>query len=187
MDFLRTRAIPPLIAAAVAAMPALADDCKALEGRYRFLPAQPSSQPPLPLGNLGEGADRSKLYRREGDKKITGLSPTAPMQRPKMVILAETAVLTRVPRKTRMEFFDAAGKSLATLPIENANKWACRAGRLERVNTVLVGLGDTVRTDRVEEILERNAAGELVWRKVVTAANQVREPVRSEWRYPAVK
>ena len=58
------------------------------------------------------------------------------------------------------------------------------AARAARVDTGAAGRHATHTQARD---VARNAAGELVWRKVVTATGQGREAVRSEWRYPAVK
>jgi hypothetical protein len=85
------------------------------------------------------------------------------MTRPKYTLIAATGMLKYTPGKTRIEFFDAEGKLIATAPIEKAAQWRCKNGRLERTYTVQAGLGDSIRTERVEEALERNAAGELVF------------------------
>ena len=186
MDLLGPGAVPALILAAGLA-PAIAAgaDCKALEGRYRVIPMGASAaDPAAALNQIAEGPERSKLYRLEGGSKPSSLTQGGMMTRPKYALLAATGVLKYTPGATRIEFFDAAGKSIATTGIEKAAQWRCRSGRLERSYSVSAGLGDTVRTERVEETIERNAAGELVLRKLVTGMDlRGKEPARIEWRY----
>ncbi len=187
MDLLRPGAVPALIlAAGIAPAVAVGADCKALEGRYRVVPVGVTSDPSAALNQIAEGPERSKLYRLEGGTKPSSLTSSGVMTRPKYTLIAATGVLKYTPGKTRIEFFDAEGKAIATVPIEKAAQWRCRNGRLERTYSVSAGLGDAVRTERVEEALERNAASELVFRKLVTTMDlRGKEPARSEWRYAA--
>jgi hypothetical protein len=185
VDLLRPGAIPALIlAASFAPAAASGADFKALEARYKVVPVGPGADTSAALNQIAEGPERSKLYRLEGGSKPSSLTQGGVMTRPKYILLAATGVLKHTPGKTRIEFFDAEGKSLATVGIEKSAQWRCRNGRLERTYTVSAGLGDAVRTERVEETLERNAAGELVFRKLVTTMDlKGKEPARSEWRY----
>ena len=185
MDFLRPRAIPALIAAVSAAAAFAADDCASLQGTYRFNAASGEAR----LSDLSMSRERSKLYRI--DQKGTGpgsLGGSQTIHRPKMTPLAESAALTHTAKDTRLRFMDASGKPLAEMTINDTGRWACRGGRLERSKERTAGLGDAIRTEKVVETLERNAAGDLVLRETVSVGSGTpAKPQVSEARFPAVR
>jgi hypothetical protein len=185
VDFLRPRAVPALIAAL--ALPcAAAADCKALQGTYRFQASGSQAK----LSDLSLSRERAKLFRV--DDKGTGpssLSGGQPMQRRKVTPLAETAALTHTANDTRLKFMDAAGKPLAEMTINDTGRWACKGTRLERGKERTAGLADMIRTEKVVETLEKNAAGDLVYRETasVVGAPAGAKPKVTEARFPAVR
>ena len=182
MDFLRTRAIPALIAAL--ALPcAAADNCAPLQATYRYKSVGPGE--PISLSVLTLSKERSKLFRLE-DK---GTAPAAGglIRAPKSTPLAETATLIHSPKDTRLRFMDASGKVLAEMTINDTGRWACKAGRLERTRERTAGLGEAIRTEKVVETLERNDTGDLVLRTTVTVLKPPGPgPKPVEARFPAV-
>ena len=174
MDLLRSRAIPALIASPLAALAAAAD-CTPLEGTYKFVSSSPpaAGQEADTLADLGIGTkEGSKLYRVESKGSGTSLNPTQPIQRPKRTLLAATATLKRTGGGIYLDARDAQGATLATdLSIEVYGKWACKGEHLERSTERTAGLGDSIRTEKVTETIERNAKGELVYRQTVTVLN----------------
>jgi len=183
MDLLRPRAIPALIAAL--ALPCAAADCSTLAGTYRFKSAGPAMD--AKLSDLSMSRERSKLYRVEEKGSGPGaLSGGNLIQRPKTIPLAETVALTYTAKDTRLKFMDAAGKVLAEMTINDTGRWACKGDRLERTKERTSGLGDAIRTEKVTETLERNAAGDLVLRETVTVIGSPgAKPRVTEARFPA--
>ena len=184
MDFLRPRAIPALIAALSAALAFAADDCASLQATYRFNAASGEAR----LSDLSMSRERSKLYRI--DEKGTGpgsFGGSQTIHRPKMTPLAETATLTHTAGDTRLHFKDAAGKPLAEMTINDTGRWTCKGERLERSKERTAGLGDAIRTEKVVETLERNAAGDLVYRETATLVGGKAPPTVTESRFPATK
>ena len=185
MDFLRPRAVPALIAAL--ALPcAAAVDCASLQGTYRFTSAGSGE---AKLSDLTLSRERSKLFRM--DEKGTGpgsLAGSQVIQRRKVTPIAETAALAHSPKGTRMRYMDAAGKTLADIGIDDGGRWACKANRLERSRERTAGLGDEIRSEKVVETLERNAAGDLILRETVTILRPPgSKPKVTETRFPAVR
>jgi hypothetical protein len=185
VDLLRPRAIPALIAAL--ALPCAAADCASLQGTYRYKSAGPAMD--AKLSDLSMSRERSKLYRVESKGSGAGsLSGGGVIQRPRTTPLAETAALSVTAKDTRLKFMDAAGKVLAEMTINDTGRWLCKGGKLERAKERTAGLGDVVRTERVVETLERNAAGDLVLREsVVVLKPAPGAPKVTEARFPAVK
>ena len=186
MDILGPRAIPALIAAL--ALPCAAADCASLQGTYRFSSAGPDKE--AKLSDLSMSRDRNKLFRTE--EKGTGPGSFggsgAPIHRPKFTPLAETVKLEHSARDTRLRFFDAAGKPLAEMTINDTGRWVCKSNRLERSKERTAGLGDAIRTEKVVETLERNAAGDLLYREAVTIAGAAgAKPTVTEARFPAAR
>jgi hypothetical protein len=166
VDLLRPRAVPALIAAL--ALPCAAADCTSLQGTYRFSAASGEAR----LSDLTLSRERSKLFRV--DEKGTGPSSLGGglvIQRRKVTPIAETAALTHSSKGTRLRYMDAAGKTLAETPIDDTGRWACKGNHLERSRERTAGLGDVIRSEKVVETLERNAAGDLVLRETVTVLN----------------
>lgn len=186
MDFLRPRAVPALIALAAALAPwaaAAATGCAALDGVYEDRAVALRQGMSEHLTNLVDGPQKAQLFRREGQGPKS-LAPSGPMARPKITHLAATAKLAWNPAGTKLTFMDAEGKALATLGIDASGRWTCRAGRLERRSTRTAGLGDVLRTERVEEVLERDAKGDLVYSETVTVVEPPGgKPKRSEARF----
>jgi hypothetical protein len=169
MDLVRPRAIPALIAAL--ALPCAAADCASLQGKYQFQSQSSGSTPAIKLSDLSMSREGTKLYRVEDKGTGPGfLAGGQPMQRKKVTWLAETATLSHSPNDTRLKFMDAAGKPLAEMTINDTGRWSCKSNRLERTRERTAGLADMIRTEKVAETLERNAAGDLVLRESVTVA-----------------
>jgi hypothetical protein len=192
VDFLRPRAIPAL-AAALIALPAVAADCASLEGTYRFTASKAPSptEPPETLADFTTGKEREKLYVVEkaapGGKPMS-LDRSEPIRRLKSTTIATQAALKRMPTKTMLQFMDATGKPLAQLSIDELGHWSCKGEHLERRSERTSGLGDAIRTERVEDVLERNAAGDLVHRTTVTSLDPkgIKPSIR-EAVFPAVR
>jgi hypothetical protein len=172
VDFLRPRAIPALIAASLAALAAAAE-CSSLEGTYRFVSssAPAAGQEADTLADLGIGAkDSGKLYRLDSKGGAASFNATQTIQRPKRTLLAATATLRRTASGTFLDVKDAQGATLATVvSIDVYGKWTCKGARLTRSAERTAGLGDSIRTEKVAESIERNAEGELVYRQTVSA------------------
>jgi hypothetical protein len=67
-------------------------------------------------------------------------------------------------------------------------KWACKGEHLERSTERAAGLGDSIRTEKVTETIERNARGELVYRQVVTVLDPKGvKPTEQTAVFPAVR
>ena len=186
MDLLRPRAIPALIAAL--ACTCAAADCASLQGTYRYKSAGPGE--PVSLSVLTLSKERSKLFRVEdkgtGPGSLSG-GATA-IRPPKMTPLAETATLIHSAKDTRLRFMDASGKVLAEMTINDTGRWACKDKHLERSRERTAGLGDAIRTEKVVETLEGNAAGDLVLKTAVTVVSPPGPaPKVVEARFPAVR
>ena len=184
MDFLRPRAIPALIAALT--LPCAAADCAALKGTYRFTSAGTGE---AKLSDLTLSRERSKLFRV--DERGTGpgsLAGSNVIQRHKVTPIAESAALTHSAKGTRLRYMDAAGKTLAETTIDDTGRWACKGNRLERSRERTAGLGDVIRSEKVVETLERNAAGDLLLRETVTVLEPPGgRPRIIESRFPAAR
>ena len=181
---MRTRAV----AAAVACSAALGAqaDCKKLDGTYRFRSAEPGNEAES-LGALAGGADRSKLYKTEAVSGPTGLTSTQPIARPKVTDIAVAGTLSYKAGAVQWHFVDAAGRPLATLPLDASHPWACSGDRLTRTYQRIGGLGDNIRTDRIEEMLERDAAGALVHRETITTIEGGKGTRVREAHFPAAR
>jgi hypothetical protein len=182
MDFLRPRAVPALIAAL--ALPCAAADCTSLQGTYRYHSAGPATG--VKLSDLSLSRERGKLVHVES--KGSGAAGGGMIQRPKTTPLAQTATLSTSEKDTRLKFMDGSGKVLAEMTINDTGRWTCRDGKLERSKERTAGLADIVRTEKVVETLERNAAGDLVLRETVTIVKPgTGAPKVTEARFPAVR
>ncbi|HEX7558365.1 MAG TPA: hypothetical protein VF386_04165 [Usitatibacter sp.] len=186
MDLLRSRAVPALIAALCVPAVAGAADCSALEGTYRFESVGPGES--RPLSDLTRGPGANKLYRIDAKGSAPGgLNPTQTMRRPKTTLLASTAALIHSAGRTRFRFMDPAGATLVEMGIDDPVQWTCKASRLERSAERTAGLGNVIRTEKVDEVLERNQAGDLVYLETVTVVDPPgAKPVRREARFPRV-
>ena len=184
MDLVGSRAIPALIAAL--ACGSAAADCAPLQGTYRFASAGAGEKK---LSDLTLSRERSKLFRV--DEKGTGPGSFAGgnvIQRRKLAPIAESAALTHSAKGTRLRYMDVAGKTLAETTIDDTGRWACKGNRLERSRERTAGLGEEIRTEKVVETLERNAAGDLVLRETVTVLNPNGVPSKvTESRFPAAR
>ena len=184
MDLLRPRAIPALIAALAATCAAA--DCASLQGTYKYKSAGPATE--LKLSDLSMSRERSKLYRVEEKGSSPGaLTGGYMIQRPKTTPLAETVTLAHSAKDTRLKFMDAAGKPLAEMTINDTGRWSCKGNHLERSKERTAGLGDVIRTEKVVETLEKNAAGDLVYRETASVAGAPpgTKPKVTEARFPA--
>ncbi len=179
--FVRTAA---LCAFALAGAVARAQ-CSNLDGTYEYQSVAPRNGIPEYLSNLAHGPEKAKLFVREGAAGPKGLAQQGPMARPRIRHLATRARLAYGAAGTKLHFLDAQGKPIAALGIDFPDRWACRNGRLERRGQRTSGLGDVLRTERVEETLARDAAGDLVYTETVTTVDPPGGPAprRSEARF----
>lgn len=186
MDLLRSRTVPALIAALCVPAFAGAADCSALEGTYRFKSVGPGES--RQLSDLTFGREINKLYRIDAQGSAPGtLNPTQTMRRPKTTLLASSVAVIHSAGRTRFRFMDSAGATLVEMGIDAPVRWTCNAGRLERSAERTAGLGNVIRTERVEEVLSRAAAGDLVYLETVTVVDPPgARPVRREARFPRV-
>ncbi len=165
-------------------------DCTKLDGTYRFRPLEPASDTTESLAILAAvGRDASKLIRYEALPHVRGdpLTSSAARGRPKISDIAVAGTLSYAPGAARWRFVDAAGKPLATLPLEASRPWACSGDRLTRTFQRTGGLGDNIRTDRIEEVLERDNTGALVHRETITVIEGGKGTRVRESRYPGIK
>jgi len=190
VDFIRTRAIPALIAASWAVPAAAAVDCAALEGIYRFeaTKATMPGEPPETLADFLHNKDTGKLYRIEERGGKVSFAGSGTIQRGKSTPLATKAALKYSGGKATLRFMDGEGKLLAEHGIGAFGNWSCNKGRLERGSERMAGLGDSIRTERVDELLERNPAGDLVHRTTVTTLEpRGVKPAIRESVFPAIR
>ena len=158
-----------------------ATGCEQLNGTYEYQSAAPRNGMPEYLSNFVQGGAKSKLFVRESGGAPKGLSGGGGvMSRPKVTHLASAATVTYKPTGTKMRFLDAEAKPIVEIGIDFPDKWTCKDGRLERRNDRTIGLGESIRTERVEETLSRSASGELVYSETVTSGGA---PKRSEARF----
>jgi len=178
-------------AAALACAAALAAhaDCGKLDGTYRFRPLEQSSETTESLANLATvGRDLPKLLHHEAQPRIEGgLSSSQIQARPKVTDIAVAGTLAYAPGAAKWRFVDAAGKPLATLPLDASRPWTCSGDRLTRSYQRIGGLGDNIRTDRIDEALERDAAGALVHRETITTIEGGKGTRVRESHYPAAE
>lgn len=162
MDVFRPRAIPALIAAALAVAAAHAD-CGALAGTYAFKPE--TSGDDRTLASLVEG-DRRKLFKYPAPSGAPqSWTSGAPRSRVKAEALATAATFAPNGSSGAFSFLDDKGTAIVSLGIGQG--WACKGNRLERTGERMAGAGDVIRTDRVEEALFV-ADGHLVYEETVT-------------------
>jgi hypothetical protein len=152
---------------ACAAPLAAAAGCTHLDGTYRAESVERTDGEPEKLADLTFGPERGKLYRMDKSGHQGDLAAGQPRSKRKVTYLAATATLAFAPGGTRLRFMDAAGRVLVESRID-APPWECSGERMLRRSEHIRGLGDNVRTERVEESLERDAAGALVHREVAT-------------------
>ena len=162
MDLLRPGAIPALIAAALALGAAHAD-CGTLAGTYAFKPDAGNSD--LTLATLVEG-DRRKLFKaRAPSGTPQSWTSDAPRSRLKAEPLAASGSFKAHDGGGTFTFIDEKGAAIVSLGIGQG--WACKGDRLLRSGERMAGIGDAIRTDRVEEALFV-ADGHLVYEETVT-------------------
>ena len=189
MDLVRSRAIPALIAALAAPALASADDCPGLEGTYRYQSAAQAGQEPRKLSELTLGPGNNKLFRVDKPGSKAGLfDQKGPIQRPKTTLLASTVAVTHSAGGTRLRFMDAAGATLAEMGIDVPARWTCKSSLLERRSERTEGLGNAIRTEKIEETLSRTEAGDLFYLETVTVIDPPgTKPLRREARFPRVR
>jgi len=172
MDLLGARAIPALIAAlASGAAAAAGPGCAALDGSYRYEGVAGKGEART-LGEFASAAEARKLYpasppgTRAPILKLTGngVIRQAAAQKP----LASRVSLAHDAGSTRLTYLDERGRTLVVSRLEASGEWRCEGTRLARTWERTAGLGDAIRTERVLETLERDAAGRLVHRESVT-------------------
>jgi hypothetical protein len=170
VDFFGPRAVPALIASLCVAAAAAAD-CASLEGTYRFAASTPPprGEPQETLADFTTGKNRSKLYRANAaGSNLAAWSSSGLVRHPLSTAIATKAALKRTSTKTTLQFMGDDGKVLTELGIDELGHWSCKTEHLERSSERVAGLGDSIRTEKVVEVLERNPAGDLVHRVTVT-------------------
>ena len=191
MDFVGPRAVPALIASLGVTVAMAAVDCASLEGTYRFSATNPPApgEPPETLADFTTGKERGKLYRVEAPgSKPSSWTSTDPIRHAKSTPIATKAALKRAPTKTTLQFMGDDGKTLTELGIDELGRWSCKGGHLVRSSERTAGLGDSIRTERVDEVLQRNPAGDLVHRVTVTVLDPKGiKPASRESVFPAVR
>jgi hypothetical protein len=177
MDLLRARAIPALIAALGAAAAAADPGCAAIEGTYRYVGVTAGKGEPGTLGDFATRAVSAKLYAPSTAPAAASRAPSKlsgngvidiPMSMRKRKPLASRVTFAREAGSTRLTYLDEAGRTLVESRLEPSAEWRCDGTRLARTWERMSGLADDIRTERVEETLERDAAGRLVHRESVT-------------------
>lgn len=178
MDLLRPRAVPALIAALGVVAAAAADPgCRAIDGTYRYEAAASGPGEPGTLGEFVTPAARGKLYAPQPAPAAAGRAPRnlsgngvidIPMSMRRRKSLASRVTFAYDGRSTQLRYLDPAGKTLLEARLEPSVEWRCDGTRLVRTWEHMSGLGDDIRTERVEEALERDGAGNLVHRERVT-------------------
>jgi hypothetical protein len=190
VDLFRPRAIPAL-AFALAVAPVMAADCASLEGTYAFVASKAAApgEPPESLSDFVTAKEGStKLYRIDVPGGKASYNPGEPIRRGKSTPLATKATLKRSGARTTLQFMDAGNKLLLDADISAFGRWACKGERLERSAERVAGLGDSIRTERMDEVLERNAAGDLVHRTTIATLDPKGiKPVIREAVFPAVR
>jgi hypothetical protein len=176
-----------IIAAALAcAASGVHADCTKLDGAYRFRAVEQTSEGTDSLASLAAtGRDLPKIIRSEAILPVP--DSTGVRRRPKTTDIAVAATLTYAPGAAKFHFVDAAGKPLVTLPLDSSRPWTCSDDRLTRSYQRIGGLGDNIRTDRIEEVLERDGAGALVHRETITTIEGGKGTKVRESHYPAAK
>lgn len=152
MDLVRARAIPALIALCLLAPPAVASDCS-VDGTYQF--RSEASKDDTDTFNrlvLLKQGENLKLYKYDGPKEVHGFGGTELRSRPKSTALAARAEVAG----SRVRFLDSAGKLLTEGTLDSGGKWTCKGDRLERSSENYTGVGNEIRTERLEESLRRD-------------------------------
>jgi hypothetical protein len=158
--------------------------CEQLNGTYEYQSAAPRNGMPEYLSNFVQGREKAKLFVRESGGAPKGLSGGGVLSRPKVTHLASAVTVTYAGKGTKMRFLDAQARPIVEIGIDFPDKWTCNGKRLERRNERTTGLGEVLRTERVEETLSKDAAGELVYTETVTVPGKTgAQPRRSEARF----
>ena len=174
MDVFRSRAIPALAALLLAG--AAHADCSAIQGTFADESVEKVDGAPRTLSAFAAFKDRPKLFRQER----TGPSPTfggsgPVMSRPKITRLAETVAVKYGP-ELNLRFLDAGGNVLLQTNTTTPRRWRCVEGRLERKFQGAVGLGETVRTEETQQVLQAAPGGDLVLVETVVVTDGPKAP-----------
>lgn len=188
MDFLRARAIPALIALALAS-PVLAAGCGVLDGTYNYTSEPVAGMQPATfnlLVNLKKG-DAEKLLKWDAKSAPKSLSPTEPMARPKVTHLSSKVKVEYRPEGSKVTFLNDAGTALADASLDSFGKWSCKDDHLERSSERMAGAGGVVRTEKVEQSVRRKGDA-LVFADTVTIIDPPGgKPRTNEVRFKAVR
>jgi hypothetical protein len=163
-----------------------ADGCDALNGTYQYQSVAPRNGIPEYLSNFVQGVAKHKLMKTDHSGGPKGLGGGGTMARPKTTHLATTATLTHSPGGNKLKFLDAEGKALVEMEADFGGKWTCKGARLERRNDRAAGLGNVLRTERVEEVLSKDAGtGDLLYTETITVVEPPGKgaPTKSEARF----
>jgi hypothetical protein len=149
--------------------------CAAIDGTYRYEGVAAGPGEAGTLGAFATPAVSGKLYAPSsaaagrGPGKLSGNGVIdIPMSMRKRKSLASRVTFAYDGGSTQLRYLDQAGKTLVETRLEASGEWHCDGTRLVRTWEHMSGLGDDIRTERVEETLERDGAGRLVHRESVT-------------------
>jgi hypothetical protein len=181
VDFFGPRAIPALAALLLSLAPQGAQAaCSALNGVFSNESVEKPDGTARTLTEFAPARDRSKLFRTEASAPSPGgFASSAPRARPKVTRLATTARLRYDAGKLTLAFLDAGGKVLSESAINpTPSPWKCVGGRLERRYETLGGLGNSIRTERTEQVLLAAAGGDLQLVETTAIVETPGEPPR---------
>jgi len=188
MDFFRARAIPALIAAlSVPAAAGAGPGCAAIDGTYRYEAIAPRHDRVDTLAVFATPEENRKLFAPTAHGTPLKLSGNGVIQRgPKEKALASRVTFAYAPGSTRLSYLDAAGQPLVESRLEESGPWRCEGTRLVLVHERMAGLGDAIRTERDEEVLERDGKGNLVHRETITVVEGAGQSRVEEARYAPI-
>ena len=165
MDLFRARAGAAL-AGLLLAGGAAAADCSALVGTYAFDSVEKPDGIARTLAELAPDKHRGALYKYERPAASTqpGFASGQLRARPARPIPLATSVrLAQKAGAISIHYLDASGKVLVETALAQAPaRWKCDAGQLKRAFETTGGLGESIRTQRTEQVLSRTGDGDLV-------------------------
>ena len=188
MDFLGPRAIPALVAALGIAAAGGEEPvpCASIAGVYANLSVETRGGSLRRLSDFASADQRRRLHRFEGGGSSL-LQGEAPKARPKMTPLASRVVVAvSAAGGAVLRYFDENGKLLSQTRMDLPGGWKCSKAGLERAEENLSGLGNDIRTERVEQLLHRDDEGDLVLTETVTNLDAPGKARRTAWRFKRV-
>ena len=185
MDFIGARAIPALVAAlaTTAARAQEAVPCASIAGVYANLSVETRGGSPRRLSDFATAEQRRRLHRFEGGSGVVAQGE-APKARPKVTPVASRVVVAAsASGGAVLRFFDDNGRLIAETRMDSPGAWKCTTAGLERAEENLSGLGNDIRTERLEQRLHRDDEGDLVLTETVTNLDAPGAAYRTLWRF----